>query len=132
MSTCDTTARVRGVSRCAKNQNRTRNRGTRFKSTAGLPVPVLNPTFNSQVCPLLKFTYANIHQVFSQVCEQLNAWIGGFQSILNQMTPNNFKWYLHVLLFIHTQQVIKRQMAKVEDENEEENEDGGIDTDHEE
>ena len=39
--------------------------------------------FNSQVCPLLKFTYANIHLVFSQVCEQLNAWIGGFQSILN-------------------------------------------------
>ena len=43
MSTRDTAARVRGVSRCAKNQNRTRNRGTRFKSTAGLPVPVLNP-----------------------------------------------------------------------------------------
>ena len=32
-----------GMLRCAKNQNRTRNRGTRFKSTAGLPVPVLNP-----------------------------------------------------------------------------------------
>ena len=91
---------------------------------------------NSQVCPLLKFTYANIHLVFSQVCEQLNAWIGGFQSILNQMTPNNFKWYLHVLLFIHTQRVIKRQMAKVEDEEEDEgedeDEDDGIDTDHEE
>ena len=34
-----------GMLRCAKNQNRTRNRGTRFKSTAGLPVPVLNPTW---------------------------------------------------------------------------------------
>ena len=43
MSTRDTVARVRGVSRCAKNQNRTRTRGTRFKSTAGLPAPVLNP-----------------------------------------------------------------------------------------
>ena len=52
------------------------------------------------------------------------------------MTPNNFKWYLHVLLFIHTQRVIKRQMAKVEDEEEDEgedeDEDDGIDTDHEE
>ena len=50
------------------------------------------------------------------------------------MTPNNFKWYLHVLLFIHTQRVIKRQMAKVEDkeEEEEEDEDDGIDIDHEE
>ena len=46
------------------------------------------------------------------------------------MTPNNFKWYLHVLLFIHIQQVIKRLMAKVEDEAEDE--DDGIDTDHEE
>jgi len=91
--------------------------------------PHYKRAFNSQVCPLLKFTYANIHLVFSQVCEQLNAWIGGFQSILNRMTPNNFKWYLHVLLFIHTQRVIKRQMAKVEDE---EDEDDGIDIDHEE
>jgi len=47
------------------------------------------------------------------------------------MTPNNFKWYLHALLFLHTQWVIKRQMAKVEDE-EDEDEDDGIDIDHEE
>ena len=43
MSTCDTAARVRGVSRCAKKQNRTHTHSTRFKSTTGLPVPVLNP-----------------------------------------------------------------------------------------
>src|ERR1700685_946120 len=49
VSTRDTVARVRGVSRCAKNQNRTRTRGTRFKSTAGLPVPVLNPNHNHLV-----------------------------------------------------------------------------------
>ena len=50
------------------------------------------------------------------------------------MTPNNFKWYLHALLFIHTQQVIKRQMVKVEEEEEEEEEnyDDGIDIDDEE
>jgi hypothetical protein len=50
------------------------------------------------------------------------------------MTPNNFKWYLHALLFIHTQRVIKRQIAKVEEEEEEEEEDydDGIDIDDEE
>jgi hypothetical protein len=49
------------------------------------------------------------------------------------MTPNNFKWYLHALLFIHTQQVIKRQMNKVEDEDEDdEDEDEWIDIEEEE
>jgi hypothetical protein len=49
------------------------------------------------------------------------------------MTPNNFKWYLHALLFIHTQQVIKRQMSKVEDEDEDdEDDDEGIDIEEEE
>ena len=47
------------------------------------------------------------------------------------MTPNNFKWYLHALLFLHTQRVIKRQMAKVEYERDE-NEDDGIDIEDEE
>ena len=42
MGTRDTAARVRGVSRCAKNLDRTRTRGTRFGSTAGLTIPVLN------------------------------------------------------------------------------------------
>ena len=36
--------RVHGVLRCAKIQNRTRTRITRFGNTAGLPVPVLNPS----------------------------------------------------------------------------------------
>src|ERR1700736_1964689 len=48
MSTRDTTARVRGVSRCAKNQHRTCTRVTHFGNTAGLPVPVLNPTHSSE------------------------------------------------------------------------------------
>ena len=48
------------------------------------------------------------------------------------MTPNNFKWYLHALLFLHTQQVIKRQMAKVEDEGDEDGGGGGIDIEDEE
>ena len=41
--TCDTMAQVRGVSWCGKNQNCTHTHGTHFKSTVGLPIPVLNP-----------------------------------------------------------------------------------------
>jgi hypothetical protein len=47
--TRDTTAQVHGVLRCGKNQNRTRTCSTRFKSTAGLPVPVLNPSMRCRV-----------------------------------------------------------------------------------
>ena len=49
MSTRNTAARIRGVSRCAKNQNRTRTRGTHFKSTAGLPAPILNPNHGHSI-----------------------------------------------------------------------------------
>lgn len=47
---------------------------------------------------------------FLQACEQLNAWLGGFESILKRMTPSNFNWFLHTMLFYHTQHVIKKQM----------------------
>ena len=45
----------------------------------------------------------------SQACEQLNAWLGGFQPILNRMTIDNFRWFLDVILFIQTQRVIQQQ-----------------------
>ncbi|TFK38885.1 hypothetical protein BDQ12DRAFT_698321 [Crucibulum laeve] len=38
----------------------------------------------------------------TQACEQLNAWIGGFQSSVNKMNVENFNWTMHSLLFIHT------------------------------
>jgi len=44
-----------------------------------------------------------------QTCEQLNGWLGGFESILKRMTQTNFKWFLHVMLFYYTQQVIAKQ-----------------------
>ena len=47
--TRDTALRVRGVSRSAKNQNRTRTRDTRFGNTAGKPVPVLNPIYGKNI-----------------------------------------------------------------------------------
>ena len=46
------------------------------------------------------------------------------------MTPNNFKWYLHALLFLHTQRVIKIQIAKTErHENDEDDDDDDDDDD---
>ena len=38
----------------------------------------------------------------TQACEQLNAWLGGFDSILKHMVPGNFDWFLHTMLFYHT------------------------------
>ena len=32
--------------------------------------------------------------------------------MLNKMTPGNFDWCLHALLFIHTERVIKTQKQK--------------------
>ncbi|KAF8809321.1 hypothetical protein BYT27DRAFT_7094759, partial [Phlegmacium glaucopus] len=48
----------------------------------------------------------------TQACEQLNAWLGGFESILKRMTPSNFNWFIHAMLFYHTRNVIKRQINK--------------------
>jgi hypothetical protein len=60
-----------------------------------------------------------------QACEQLNAWLGGFESILKRMTPSNFNWFLHVMLFLHTSQLIEKQANKangLENEKDEEHE----------
>ena len=48
----------------------------------------------------------------TQACEQLNAWLGGFESILKRMTPGNFDWFLHTMLFYHTQHVLEKQKEK--------------------
>ena len=61
----------------------------------------------------------------TQACEQLNAWLGGFESILKRMTPSNFNWFLHVMLFYHTRLVIEKQSKKkgnIDEEDEEEDE----------
>ncbi|KAM6491162.1 hypothetical protein JOM56_013401 [Amanita muscaria] len=56
----------------------------------------------------------------NQACEQLNAWLGGFESILKRMTPGNFDWFLHTMLFYHTRQVLKKQSRRRESEDESE------------
>jgi CxC5 like cysteine cluster associated with KDZ transposases/CxC6 like cysteine cluster associated with KDZ transposases len=48
----------------------------------------------------------------TQACEQLNAWLGGYESILKRMTPSKFNWLIHAMLFYHTNHVIKQQKIK--------------------
>jgi hypothetical protein len=40
------------------------------------------------------------------------------------MTPDNFNWFLHTMLFYHSQRVIQKQ-AEAEEEEEEEEDGGG-------
>jgi hypothetical protein len=48
------------------------------------------------------------------------------------MTVYNFKWFLHAMLFIHTQQVIKKQRLKNNKEGDEDEDEEGIDIEEEE
>ena len=61
-----------------------------------------------------------------QACEQLNAWLGGFESIIKCMVPGNFDWFLHTMLFYHTRNVLKKQDKK---RGNDDNDDEGDDTD---
>jgi hypothetical protein len=40
------------------------------------------------------------HAFNIQACEQPNAWIGGFESILMPMIAGNFNWFVHSMLFL--------------------------------
>jgi len=59
VNTCNTVVRVHSVPWCAKIQNRTHTHSTRFGNTAGIPIPVLNPSFDlaSNVSPGLHSTH---------------------------------------------------------------------------
>jgi hypothetical protein len=49
------------------------------------------------------FSVLDITNVNIQASEQLNAWVGGFESILSKMNVPNFNWFLHTMLFMHTE-----------------------------
>jgi hypothetical protein len=55
----------------------------------------------------------------------------GYSPILDRMTIDNFRWFLDVMLFIHTQIVIQQQKGKekVEENGDEENDEEGIEVD---
>ena len=57
----------------------------------------------------------------------LNAWLGGYQSILKCMTPGNFNWFLHTMLFYHTKYVIQKQQKKQPNVDVDEEENLGLD-----
>ena len=65
----------------------------------------------------------------TQACEQLNAWLGGFESILKRMVPSNFNWFLHTMLFYHTRHVLERQNQRNNqgEENDEDDSDEEVD-----
>ena len=67
--------------------------------------------FNTQVSKLSCIQDSIIYSLY-QACEQLNAWLGGFESIMKRMTGENFDWFIHVMLFYHTQRVLKRQATR--------------------
>ena len=48
----------------------------------------------------------DVREFNTQTCEQLNAWLGGFESILKRMTSKNFDWFMHVMLFYHVKHVL--------------------------
>ncbi|KAF8223314.1 hypothetical protein L208DRAFT_1213350, partial [Tricholoma matsutake] len=48
----------------------------------------------------------------TQACEQLNAWLGGFDSILRRMTVRNFNWFLHTMLSYHSLVVMEKQQQR--------------------
>jgi hypothetical protein len=50
----------------------------------------------------------DVREFNTQTCEQLNAWLGGFESILKQMTSKNFNWFMHVMLFYHVKHVLAK------------------------
>ncbi|KDQ25339.1 hypothetical protein PLEOSDRAFT_1046294 [Pleurotus ostreatus PC15] len=67
----------------------------------------------------------------TQACEQLNAWLGGFQTVLNKMSVSNFDFTIHALLFLHTQWVIAKQQKKkqrnVEESSDDSDDEAGVD-----
>ena len=67
-----------------------------------------------------------------QACEQLNAWLGGFESILKRMTPGNFNWFLHTMLFYHTRHVLERQNQRKDKRVDDDDDDDDDSDEHEE
>ena len=89
-------------------------------SAPNLVIPAVDK--NGQACLKRAFN--------TQACEQLNAWLGGFESILKCMVPGNFDWFLHTMLFYHTRYVLKKQDKKREyADNEDDGESGDDDGD---
>ena len=120
-----------GVIKCAQNHSCSECTH-KYKETADRiagddPAAVLGVDENHQV-PVLVGEGAEL-AIQDAAQARLNAWLGGFETILKRMTVYNFKWFLHAMLFIHTQQVIRKQ--KLRDDKEGDEDEEGIDIEEE-
>jgi uncharacterized Zn finger protein (UPF0148 family) len=91
-------------------------------SAPNLVIPAVDK--NGQACLKRAFN--------TQACEQLNAWLGGFESILKRMVPGNFDWFLHTMLFYHTRNVLKKQERNRENDDNDDDGENDIDDDSDE
>lgn len=53
----------------------------------------------------------------TQVCEQLNAWLAGYESILKRMTSKNFNWFIHTMIVYHVKHVLAKMASLKDDES---------------
>jgi hypothetical protein len=49
-----------------------------------------------------------VREFNTEAYEQLNAWLGGFESILKCMTVNKFNWFLYLIIFYHVKHVLQK------------------------
>ncbi|KAF8884939.1 hypothetical protein CPB84DRAFT_1964902 [Gymnopilus junonius] len=90
------------------------------KACQVLATAVINGSWEDYLC----WTYCNPAPA-NNVAPNL---LGGYQSIAKWMTPENFNWFIHVMLFYHTKYTIKKQQKK---QSNQETEDGDIGCDEE-
>ena len=53
----------------------------------------------------------------TQVCEQLNAWLAGYESILKRMTSKNFNWFIHSMIVYHVKYIFAKMESLADDES---------------
>ena len=71
--------------------------------------------------------FQDVREFNTQACEQLNSWLGGFESILKWMTSKNFDWFLHVMLFYHAQHVLAKKSVPPIADNQDDSVDDSVD-----
>ena len=53
----------------------------------------------------------------TQVCEQLNAWLAGSESILKRITSQNFNWFIQAMLVYHVKHVLAKKTSMEDGES---------------
>jgi len=89
---------------------------TNHKATDDLCPTWYNPTLSPEVDPNLVGTQIDkdsILQLYwkfnTKAAKQLNSWLAEYAPVLKCMNAANFNWFLHTMLFVHTQHNIKKR-----------------------